>query len=237
MTVLTSGAAGNLREQILSAAASCFRERGIKATKMQEIAKRAGISVGNFYNYFENKDAIIDEFAQREVARLAREIDEIVNGRVSLEEQRRQFRESLRKQLAVQRARVKIEIIEEAARNSSMGEIVRRSDAQVRELIKKMHRSRSSADVSDEEIEVMVEMDMALVDGLEVVAVKKGKMADAGVEKGWIILQVNDRPMNTMEDFEEAVKEANRSSDRILWIRAVTQSGRLRSAVVELDEK
>ena len=40
-----------------------------------------------------------------------------------------------------------------------------------------------------------------------------------------------------MEDFEEAVKEANRSSDRILWIRAVTQSGRLRSAVVELDEK
>lgn len=144
----------------------CFRERGIKATKMQEIAKRAGISVGNFYNYFENKDAIIDEFAQREVARLAREIDEIVNGRVSLEEQRRQFRESLRKQLAVQRARVKIEIIEEAARNSSMGEIVKRSDAQVRELIKKMHRSRSSADVSDEEIEVMVEMDMALVDGM-----------------------------------------------------------------------
>lgn len=40
MTVLTSGAAGNLREQILSAAASCFRERGIKATKMQEIATR-----------------------------------------------------------------------------------------------------------------------------------------------------------------------------------------------------
>ncbi len=166
MTVVTSGAAGNLREQILSAAASCFRERGIKATKMQEIAKRAGISVGNFYNSFENKDAIIDEFAQREVARLAREIDEIVNGRVSLEEQRRQFRESLRKQLAVQRARVKIEILEEAARNSSMGEIVKRSDAQVRELIKKMHRSRSSAEVSDEEIEVMVEMDMALVDGM-----------------------------------------------------------------------
>lgn len=72
MTVLTSGAAGNLREQILSAAASCFRERGIKATKMQEIAKRAGISVGNFYNYFENKDAIIDEFAQRELALLAK---------------------------------------------------------------------------------------------------------------------------------------------------------------------
>lgn len=76
-----------------------------------------------------------------------------------------------------------------------------------------------------------------LPNGLEVVAVKKGKMADAGVQKGWIILQVNDRAMNTVEDFEEAVKEANRSKDRILWIRAMTQSGRLRSAVVELDEE
>lgn len=166
MTTVTSCAAGNLREQILSAAASCFRERGIKATTMQKIAKRAGISVGNFYNYFDGKDAIIDEFAQREVARLARSIDEIVNGRVSLEEQQRQFCDSLRKQLEVQRVRVKIEIIEEAARNGSMGDIVKRSDAQVRELIKKMHRSRASADVSDEEIEVMVEMDMALVDGM-----------------------------------------------------------------------
>ena len=75
-----------------------------------------------------------------------------------------------------------------------------------------------------------------LPNGLEVVAVKKGKMADAGVQKGWIILQVNDKPMNTVEDFDEAVKEANRSSDRILWIRAITQSGKLRSAVVELDD-
>lgn len=61
MTTAVSCAAGNLREQILSAAASCFRERGIKATTMQEIAKRAGISVGNFYNYFDGKDAIIDD--------------------------------------------------------------------------------------------------------------------------------------------------------------------------------
>ena len=75
-----------------------------------------------------------------------------------------------------------------------------------------------------------------LPNGLEVIAVKKGKMADAGVQKGWIILQVNDKPMNTVEDFEEAVKEANRSSDRILWIRAITQSGKLRSAVVELED-
>lgn len=72
--------------------------------------------------------------------------------------------------------------------------------------------------------------------GLEVVAVKKGKMADAGVTKGLIILQVNDKPMTTLEDFEEVVKEANRSTDRALWIRAITQSGIKKSMVVELDD-
>ena len=72
--------------------------------------------------------------------------------------------------------------------------------------------------------------------GLEVVAVKKGKMADSGVTKGLIILQVNDRPMRTLDDFEEAVKEANRSAERALWIRAITQSGMKRSFVIELGD-
>lgn len=72
--------------------------------------------------------------------------------------------------------------------------------------------------------------------GLQVVAVKKGKMADAGVTKGLIILQVNDKPMRTTDDFDQVVRDANLSSDRTLWIRAVTPSGLKRSMVVELDD-
>lgn len=78
--------------------------------------------------------------------------------------------------------------------------------------------------------------DLRISYGLEVSAVKKGKMADAGVTKGLIILMVNDRKMNKVEDFDEVVKEANRSSDRSLWIRAITPSGSKRSLVVELDD-
>ena len=44
--------------------------------------------------------------------------------------------------------------------------------------------------------------------------------------------------MRTTADFEEAVKAANLSPDRVLWIRAKTQSGVNRSFAVELaDEK
>ena len=42
--------------------------------------------------------------------------------------------------------------------------------------------------------------------------------------------------MRSVTDFEEAVKEANMSSDRVLWIRAKTQSGLNRSFTVELSD-
>lgn len=166
MTVALSGAAGSLREQILSAAMQCFRERGFKATAMQEIARRAGMSVGNLYNYFDGKDAIIDEIAKREVSRLAQEVGEVVNGHLSIDKQREKFFSALLSQLTLSYARVKIELLEEAARSDRIGQIIRRYDTQVRELIKKMHRSRRGNTLTEEELSVRVEMDMALCDGL-----------------------------------------------------------------------
>ena len=79
--------------------------------------------------------------------------------------------------------------------------------------------------------------DLALPYGLEVAAVKKGMMSEAGVQKGVIILKVNDNPMRSVEDFEEAVRQANQSRERVLWMRAVTPSGRRMSYVIELGEE
>jgi Do/DeqQ family serine protease len=71
--------------------------------------------------------------------------------------------------------------------------------------------------------------------GLVVSAVKEGKMKEQGITKGIIIMKVNDKDMRSLADFEEVVKEANMSSDRVLWIRAKTQSGINRSFIIELD--
>lgn len=73
--------------------------------------------------------------------------------------------------------------------------------------------------------------------GLVVSAIRKGKMQDAGITKGIIIMQVNDKEMRTKTDFDEAVKAANMSADRVLWIRAKTQSGLNRSFTVELSDQ
>ena len=76
---------------------------------------------------------------------------------------------------------------------------------------------------------------LALSYGLEVTAIKNGKMKDAGVTKGIIILQVNDKPMRTVEEFEEAVRAANQSNERTLWLRTVTPSGIKKGYAIDLS--
>lgn len=53
--------------EILSAALACFSEKGFAATRMDDIARRAGISKGTIYLYFESKEAVFKALAQRMV--------------------------------------------------------------------------------------------------------------------------------------------------------------------------
>ena len=73
--------------------------------------------------------------------------------------------------------------------------------------------------------------------GLEVVKVNGGKMKEAGVPKGFIILRVNDEPMKTFDDLQNAVKEANNSKDQMLVIRGVFPTGKKGGFVVYLQNE
>ena len=47
-----------IKEKILSSALNSFLEKGYRSTSMQEIAQKAGITAGNIYNYFHNKEEV-----------------------------------------------------------------------------------------------------------------------------------------------------------------------------------
>lgn len=55
--------------ELLEAAAACFGEAGYQATRVEEIASRAGVTVGTVYRYFPNKEtlfaAVLDESRKR----------------------------------------------------------------------------------------------------------------------------------------------------------------------------
>lgn len=62
--------------------------------------------------------------------------------------------------------------------------------------------------------------------GLKVTSVKKGLFDDAGIDKGFIIVKVNGVTMRSADDLYKAVKQANASSDPVLFISGLTPSGR-----------
>ncbi len=49
-----------VKANIYKAAVECFKESGYEKASMREIAKRAGISPGNLYRYYPNKEALYD---------------------------------------------------------------------------------------------------------------------------------------------------------------------------------
>src|SRR4051794_33059251 len=53
--------------QILSAALEVFGERGLAAARLEDIAKRAGLSKGTIYLYFPNKEALFQEVIRQTV--------------------------------------------------------------------------------------------------------------------------------------------------------------------------
>ena len=73
--------------------------------------------------------------------------------------------------------------------------------------------------------------------GLEVIKVNGGKMKEAGVPKGFIIQRVNDQPMRTFDDLQNAVKEASRSKDQMLIIRGIFPAGKRGGFVIDLQNE
>ena len=59
------------RLHILETAVVAFLELGYQRTGVREIAKRAGVSLGNLYNHFSGKEAVLIEIAQLEALAVA----------------------------------------------------------------------------------------------------------------------------------------------------------------------
>jgi AcrR family transcriptional regulator len=80
-------------QQILEAAIEIFGDHGLANARLEDIAKRAGVSKGTIYLYFPNKEALFKEMIrQTVVAQLERTERDMVNDRgMSATEQVRVF--------------------------------------------------------------------------------------------------------------------------------------------------
>lgn len=72
--------------------------------------------------------------------------------------------------------------------------------------------------------------------GVEVIKVDKGAFKNAGIQKGFIILQANDTPTKTIDDLQQAVKNASTSKDPVLYIKGMWPTGKKDYFAVQVTE-
>ena len=72
--------------------------------------------------------------------------------------------------------------------------------------------------------------------GLEVLKVNAGKLKNAGITKGFIIQRVNDTAVKSIDDLQEAVKEASTSKDPVLYIQGIYPTGKKAYFAVPLED-
>jgi len=82
-----------------------------------------------------------------------------------------------------------------------------------------------------------VKRQLRLSGGVEVTGVTDGKMKEYGVRKGFIILKANGQYVKTVEQLEEIVKSATRSSEPVLFLNGIFPSGKRAYFAIDLTQE
>lgn len=180
MSTAHSDRAQARRQQVLEAAAECFRRRGFHAASMAEIAKTAGMSPGHIYNLFENKDDIIAAIVERDCEEVLARIAEFKQEGDLLQKMLAATEQAIDKHSEVSEAALQLEVLAEASRNPRLAAVVYRSETLVnqraQELIRLSLGPRADA-LPPEEIQGRALMLGALFNGLTALGVRRPDMA------------------------------------------------------------
>jgi len=160
------------RQQILDAACDCVRQAGFHGASMAEIAKAAGLSVGQIYRYFDNKEAIIAAIVAQDLAEMREKFAEMENRPgVLLDAIVDHLPEAIEKCFDPGRAALVLEVLAEAARNPKVAAIVRAADEQERALVRAMTARSRKPEWTDAEFQARCEVIGMLFDGMVMRAV------------------------------------------------------------------
>jgi S1-C subfamily serine protease len=72
--------------------------------------------------------------------------------------------------------------------------------------------------------------------GLEVTKVSNGALKTAGINKGFIIQEINDTPMKSLDDLQTIVKSASTSKDPVLYVKGIWPTGKKDYFAVQISE-
>lgn len=157
------------RNQVLCAAAECFKRKGYHGAGMAEISKMAGMSAGHIYNYFASKDAIIESIIQRdmeETLSLFQEFEENPGDLVTILIDG--LDDAVVRHTDMDNKALSLEMLSEGARNEKIATLLQQSDTESRERMRNLlvgERGPLKAS-SEREINARIEIMFAMIGGL-----------------------------------------------------------------------
>lgn len=179
MSTAPSDRAQARRQQVLEAAAECFRRRGFHAASMAEIAKKAGMSTGHIYNLFENKNDIIAAIVEQDCEEVLARIAEFKQEGDLLPKLLAATEQAIDEHSEVSEAALQLEVLAEASRNPKLAAVVHRSEELVnqkaQELIRLSLGARADA-LPPGEIQGRALMLSALFNGVTALGVRRPDM-------------------------------------------------------------
>ena len=174
------------RQQVLTAAAECFRRRGFHGASMAEIAKTAGMSAGHIYNLFENKDDVIAAIVERDRDEIVRRIEETLDGDDVAGAMLAAVEDSFHEPEREAEAALNLEVLAEASRNAKLAEVVVESETTIRHkamVLIRMALGPAADTMPADEIEARASVLGALFNGLMVLSVSQPNLNQAAVTR------------------------------------------------------
>jgi AcrR family transcriptional regulator len=172
MTEMTPSPRPNVearRQQIVDAASTCVRRAGFHGASMAEIAQVAGLSVGQIYRYFENKEAIVAAIVAKDIAEMRDKFSKLQSsGEPLLEAVIDGCSQAVDENYDLERSALMLEVLAEAARNPRVAAILQAADTEERALAHDILRQVLPPGCSERELAARGEVLSMLFEGMAV---------------------------------------------------------------------
>jgi len=116
---------------IIDSIRKVFAEKGFDGASMQDLARAAGMSVGNFYRYFPSKAAIVEALVTQHLATMEQDFAAIINAPQPMQRLRATLADRIACHLSGDDGPIWAEITAAALRKAEIGTIVRHMEAEI----------------------------------------------------------------------------------------------------------
>lgn len=167
--------AARRRLEIIEAAERCVMRTGFHQLTLRDIAREHGGSLGNIYNYFANKEAIVEALVERETERFIRIalVHKVPSAPTLGERLRAHMTAFVDAYLDDEGARIMVSIAAEALINERVRAILVRSNRRLLDVVMTdvLNNGEHRWDIPTDLFEAQLALSRSLLEGLRVTAI------------------------------------------------------------------